>query len=227
MRVLVVEDNPKMAGFIRQGLTELGYTVDTSGEGFEGEELAADGSYDLIILDVMLPDTDGVQVCRNLRRRGIRSPILMLTALSSTQDKVTGFEAGADDYLTKPFDFDELTARVRALMRRGQAQEGTVLKYQDVEMDLLGHKVTRAGQKIKLSGKEYALLEYLLRNPDRVLTRTNIGEHVWDMNFSPESNVIDVYVGMLRRKLDKDFERKLIHTVIGRGYMLSAEPPDV
>ena len=226
MRLLVIEDNPKMAGFVRQGFSEQGHAVDVAHRGYDGEEMAASEPYDVIILDVMLPDEDGLQVCRNLRRRGVTTPILMLTALSSTADKVTGLEAGADDYLTKPFEFEELTARVRALLRRRQAQESSLLRFEDVEMDLMSRKITRAGHRIKLTTKEFALLEYLMRNPNRVLSRTAIGEHVWDMNFDSDSNVIDVYVSMLRRKVDKDFDKRLIHTVIGAGYVLSTEAPD-
>lgn len=225
MRLLVIEDNPKMAALIQKGLTEQGYAVDVAHSGHEGEFMATGEVYDAVILDLMLPDQDGLIVCRNLRRRGVHTPILMLTALSTTQDKVTGLDAGADDYLTKPFEFDELVARIRALLRRGQAREASTLKFEDIEMDLLKRTVTRAGQKIKLTAKEFALLEYFLRNPNRVLSRTAIGEHVWDMNFEPESNVIDVYVSMLRRRIDKGYNRQLIHTMIGTGYMLSTEPP--
>lgn len=224
MRLLVVEDNPKVSGFIRQGFVELGYAVDVVESGRQAEEQAAN-EHDVIILDIMLPDEDGVQVCRNLRRMAVKTPILMLTALSMVKDKVAAFDAGADDYLTKPFDFDELQARVRALMRRGQSQEGTVLHVEDLDLELTSHRVTRAGQKIRLSNKEFALLEYFMRNPNRVLSRVSIAEHVWDMGFSGESNVIDVYVGLLRRKIDKDFGRKLIHTVIGRGYYFGTQPP--
>ena len=159
MRLLLIEDNPKMAGFIRQGFTEQGHAVDHAELGHDGEQMGATQPYDLIILDVMLPDLDGVQVCRNLRRRGVKTPILMLTALSATSDKVTGLDAGADDYLTKPFEFAELVARVRALMRRGQAAEASSLRFADVEMDLLGRKVTRGGRKIRLTSKEFSLLE--------------------------------------------------------------------
>lgn len=226
MRILVIEDNPKMASLIKKGLTEQGYAVDAAHTGHDGEYMAAGEAYDAVVLDLMLPDEDGLIVCRNLRRRGVHTPILMLTALASTQDKVAGLDAGADDYLTKPFEFEELVARLRALLRRGQAGEAAVLKFEDIEADLLKRTVTRGGQKIRLTAKEFAVLEYFLRNPDRLLSRTTLGEHVWDMNFEPESNVIDVYVSMLRRRIDKDFERKLIHTVIGAGYMLSAEPPD-
>ena len=225
MRLLVVEDNPKMARIIRQGLIENGYAVDVAHTGHDGEQMAATEPYDAIILDVMLPEQDGMQACANLRRRRVTTPILMLTALSTTEDKVKGLDAGADDYLTKPFEFDELLARVRALLRRGQAQGASNLKFADLEIDLLTRKVTRAERKIKLTAKEFALLEYFLRNPNRVLSRTSIGEHVWDMNFDSDSNVIDVYVSMLRRKMDKGFEQRLIHTVIGTGYVLQAEEP--
>ncbi len=227
MRVLVVEDNPKMGRFIRQGLTENGYTVAVVSSSHDGEDRAAAESYDLIILDVMLAAQDGMATCRNLRRRGVKTPMLMLTALSATADKVRGLDAGADDYLTKPFEFEELLARIRALLRRGRAEEAARLKFADLEMDLVSRTVTRAGQKIKLTAKEFGLLEFFLRNPERVLTRTAIGEHVWDMNFDSDSNVIDVYVSMLRRKIDKGFEPRLLHTVIGTGYLLGAEEPSV
>lgn len=220
MRILVVEDNLKMAGVIRQSLTESAYAVDVAHTGHDGEQMAASEAYDLIILDVMLPDQDGVQTCKNVRRRGVRSPVLILTALGTTGDKVKGLDAGADDYVTKPFEVDELLARVRALLRRGEAQESSRLKFADIEMDLLTRSVTRAGRRIALTAKEFALLEYFLHHPNRVLTRTAIGEHVWDMNFDSDSNVIDVYVSMLRRKLDRGFDQRVIHTVIGTGYSL-------
>ena len=225
MRILVVEDNPKMALAVKQALQEQGYGVDIAETGSDGEQLAIIESYDIIVLDVMLPDRDGVEVCRRLRKRGLRTPVLMLTALSTTTDKVAGLDAGADDYLPKPFEFDELLARIRALLRRGEATESSVLRYEDIEMDLLRRKVQRGGKEVKLTQKEFALVEFLLRNPDRVLTRTTIGEKVWDMNFDPASNVIDVYISTLRRKMDRGFERELIHTVIGSGYMFSAQPP--
>lgn len=226
MRLLVIEDNAKMSSLLLQGLTEQGHAVDLAATGFDGEHMGATQTYDLIILDVMLPDQDGTLVCKNLRRRKVQTPILMLTALSTTSDKVMGLDAGADDYLTKPFEFAELVARVRALLRRGQSGEAAVLTFEDLELDLTKRKVTRGGQRIKLTAKEFALLEYFMRNPNRVLTRTLIAEHVWDMNFDHDSNVIDVYVSMVRRKVDKGFERPLIHTVIGAGYALSAEPLD-
>jgi DNA-binding response OmpR family regulator len=225
MQILVIEDNPKTAAFVRQGLVEMGYGVDVAHLGHEGEEKAVVRDYDAIILDVMLPDQDGVVVCRNLRRQGVRTPVLMLTALSTTADKVTGLDAGADDYLAKPFELDELAARVRALLRRGQAQESSILKFEDIVMDLSLRKVTRAGEKIKLTPREFALLEYFMRNPNRALSRTAIASHVWDTEFDPDSNVIDVYVSMLRRKIDKDFGRTLIQTVMGTGYILTNSEP--
>ncbi len=223
MRILVIEDNPKMAGAIRQGLTEQGFNVDASHSGYEGEDLAASGAYDVILLDLMLPDRDGIDVCRNLRRREIKTPILMLTSLSGTAKKVSGLDAGADDYLTKPFEFDELVARVRALLRRGQATESVRLSYADLEIDLSRRTATREGERIKLSGKEFVLLEFMLRNPDKVLSRMTIVEKVWDMNYEPSSNVVDVYISSLRRKIDKPYGTPLIHTVIGAGYRFGLE----
>ena len=218
MRVLIIEDNPKMAGAIQRGLRENAYAADVSHLGYEGEDLAAGGQYDVIILDLMLPDRDGVEVCRNLRRRCIATPVLMLTALSGTDDKVAGLDAGADDYLTKPFEFEELLARVRALLRRGEASEGRHLECADLKLDLYSRKVARGDAEMELSNKEFALLEYLMRNPNRVLSRTQIAEKVWDMNFEPGSNVIDVYISGLRKKIDRGRERELIHTVKGAGY---------
>jgi len=218
MRVLVVEDNPKMADAIRKGLIQHNFAVDLFGLGFEAEEAAAQSSYDVIVLDLMLPDRDGVDVCRNLRRRGVATPILMLTALADTESKVAGLDAGADDYLTKPFEFEELIARIRTLMRRGQAVESRVLKYGDLEFDLNQRKITRAGRTIRLSGKETALLEYFMRNPERVLARQTLVERIWDDSYQPVSNAIDVHVSSLRKKIDRDFEEAFIHTVVGAGY---------
>ncbi|MCA9277578.1 MAG: response regulator transcription factor [Phycisphaeraceae bacterium] len=218
MRVLIVEDNPKIAAGLQKGLQENGFAADIAHEGFSGEELAAGGEYDVIILDLMLPDRDGVEVCRNLRRRKISTPVLMLTALSGTDDKVAGLDAGADDYLTKPFEFEELLARVRALLRRGEASEGRVLKFEDLELDLYSRHARRGERDVELSNKEFALLEYLMRTPNRVLSRAQISEKVWDMNFDASSNVIDVYVSSLRKKVDRGFDRELIHTVKGAGY---------
>lgn len=220
MRILVVEDNPKMAESVAKSLQELDYGVDTVGTGYEAEELASGDVYDLYLLDLMLPDRDGIDLCRNIRRMGIKAPILMLTALSGTARKVAGLDSGADDYLTKPFEVEELVARVRALLRRGAASESTKLKYGDVEMDLAKRTVRRGDDRIKLTAKEFALLEFLIRNPDRVLSRSVITEKVWDMNYEPTSNVVDVYISNLRRKIDKPFldKEKVIHTVIGTGY---------
>lgn len=218
MKVLIVEDNPKMATAIAKGLRDNGFAADVSHTGFDGEELAAGSGYDAIVLDLMLPDRDGVEVCRNLRRRCVKTPIIMLTALSSTDDKVSGLDAGADDYLVKPFEFEELLARLRALLRRGEATEGRTLKCDDLELDLYTRTATRREERYELSNKEFALLEYLMRNPNRVLSRTQIGEKVWDMNFEPSSNVIDVYISALRKKIDKGEVQPLIHTIKNAGY---------
>jgi DNA-binding response OmpR family regulator len=218
MRVLVIEDNPKMAAAIQKGLREHGFAVDAAHSGFEGEELAATGTHDVVVLDLMLPDRDGVDVCRNLRRRGANVRILMLTALGATQDKIQGLDAGADDYLVKPFEFEELLARIRALLRRGDASESRHLRCDDLELDLYTRLAKRADRSIELSNKEFALLEYFMRNPNRVLSRTQIGEKVWDMAFEPSSNVVDVYVSSLRKKIDKGFDHGLIHTIKGVGY---------
>jgi DNA-binding response OmpR family regulator len=218
MKVLVIEDNPKMATAITKGLRDHGFAADMTHTGFEGEEFGAKGIYDAIVLDLMLPDRDGVEVCRNLRRRCVKTPIIMLTALSSTEDKVSGLDAGADDYLVKPFEFDELLARLRALLRRGEASEGRLLKCDDLELDLYTRTAKRGEKSFELSNKEFALLEYLMRNPNRVLSRTQIGEKVWDMNFEPSSNVIDVYISALRKKIDQGETRGLIHTIKNAGY---------
>jgi DNA-binding response OmpR family regulator len=218
MRILVVEDNPDLASALRQGLKGNGYSVDVAHRGFEGEELAASEPYDLVILDVMLPDRDGVELCRNLRRRKVATGILMLTALSGTAHKITGLDAGADDYLTKPFEFDELLARIRALLRRGQATEATKLELGGLELDLIRRRVHRDGTEIVLSAKEFALLEFFLRNPERVVDRMTIAHKVWDISFEPSSNVIDVCISSLRKKVDREHARALIHTIVGMGY---------
>ncbi len=217
MRVLVIEDNPKMSAAIQKGLREQGFATDISATGFEGEDMACTNVYDIIVLDLMLPDRDGIEVCRNIRRRGVKSKVLMLTALTSTDDKVTGLNAGADDYLAKPFEFEELSARLRALLRR-DAAETRYLKCDDLELDLYSRTAKRGEGTVDLSNKEFALLEYLMRNPNRVLSRTQIGEKVWDLSFEPTSNVVDVYVSALRRKIDRGFPHELIHTVKGAGY---------
>ncbi len=222
MRILVVEDQPKTAQFLKKGFNEVGYSVDIAESGSAAESYLASSEYDLVILDVMLPDQSGIDTARHIRRDGYQGPLMMLTALSTTKDKVHGLDAGADDYLTKPFAFDELLARVRALLRRNSSKTGvdSVLKYSEIEMDLVHRKVTRNGQEITLTAKEFSLLEYFLRNPERPLGRTSIAEHVWDISFDSESNVIDVYVNLLRKKIDAGFSKKLIQTVVGVGYVL-------
>jgi DNA-binding response OmpR family regulator len=222
MRLLVIEDQRKMASFIKKGLSESGYSVDLAETGSAGESLASENDYDLIVLDVMLPDQSGLDTARHLRQEGYSGPILMLTALSSTKDKVHGLDAGADDYLTKPFAFDELTARVRALLRRPSAGsvQTSKLSFSDLELDLVSRQVSRAGTELTLTPKEFSLLEYFLRNPNRPVSRTSISEHVWDVHFDSDSNVVDVYINMLRKKVDAPFKTKLIHTVVGVGYVL-------
>lgn len=223
MRILVVEDQKKMSSFLKKGLSEAGHVVDVAESGTAAESLAGENPYDLIVLDVMLPDQNGFDTARHLRRDGYDGSILMLTALAGTKDKIHGLDAGADDYLTKPFSFDELLARVRALLRRkGTSGEVSTLRFEDLEMDLLSRKVRREGKEIHLTAKEFALLEYFMRNPNRALSRTAIAEHVWDVHFDNESNVIDVYINLLRKKVDHPFGGKLIHTVIGAGYVLRA-----
>ncbi len=225
MKILVVEDEQRVAQFIQKGLKEEGHAVDCAYDGEEGGFLAEVNEYDLIILDLMLPKKNGLAVCAEIRERGVSTPVLILTARDAVQDKVRGLDAGADDYLTKPFVFDELLARVRALLRRSSENKAPILKIIDLELDPMSRRVTRGGKAIRLTTKEYALLEYMMRNPGRVLSRTRIGEHVWDMNFDPESNVIDVYVSHLRNKVDKGFDLPLIHTLRGQGYMLTEDAP--
>jgi heavy metal response regulator len=219
MRILVVEDEKKIAGFIKRGLKEEGYAVDTAGDGDEGYELASVNDYDLIILDIMLPKCDGVTLCKKLRACKVDAPIIMLTAKTTVQDKVTGLDAGANDYITKPFAFEELLARMRVLLRKS-VQPATRLQVADLVLDLLSHKVSRASKDIVLSAREFALLEYLMRNAGTVVTRTMISEHVWDIDFDTNTNVIDVYINYLRNKIDADFDKKLIQTIRGRGYTL-------
>lgn len=220
MRILLVEDEKKVADFIKKGLTEEGYAVDCAADGKEGMFMAEESNYDLIILDILLPKFDGFQVCQRLREKGISSPIIMLTAVDATEDKIKGLDTGADDYLTKPFSFEELLARIRALMRRGQSGTLAKLEVADLVLDPKSRQVIRAGKEIKLSNKEYAILEYFMRNPGRVLTRTLLSEHVWNYDFESYTNVVDVYVNYLRNKIDRDFKPKLIHTVRGVGYVM-------
>jgi len=222
MRILVIEDEQKVANFIKRGLKEEGYSVDVAYDGEEGYLLAKDNEYDVIILDIMLPKMDGITLCKKLRAEKIFTPILMLTAKDSVKDKVVGLDSGANDYLTKPFSFEELLARIRVLLRKDQTATPTKLKVDDLVLDLLTHKVSRAGREIPLTNKEYALLEYLMRNAGSIVTRTMISEHVWDINFDTFTNVIDVYVNYLRNKIDKGYKKKLIHTIRGRGYMIKS-----
>ena len=220
MRILVVEDQPKMASFIKKGLSAQGYIVDLSETGMGAESLMAENPYDLVVLDVNLPDQNGLDTSRHIRRDGYKGPILMLTALSTTKDKIHGLDSGADDYLTKPFDFEELLARIRALLRRNQGGENSKLRFLDVELDLVQRKASRDQKQIVLTAKEFALLEYFMRNPNRPVTRVEISEKVWDVNFDTNTNVVDVYINMLRKKIDAPFEKKLIHTMVGYGYIL-------
>ncbi len=221
LRVLLVEDNAKLVETLVRGLRERGYVVDAAGTAAGGEQLAAENKYDLVILDLTLPDRDGLELCRGLRRTGVRSPILILSALPATKGTVTGLDAGADDSLTKPFEFDELLSRLRALHRRGVPTEATTLRFADLELDLTTRVAKRTGRTIQLTNKEFALLEFFMRRAGIVVTRAQIREHVWDVNFDPSSNVIDVYVSMLRRKIDRGFPSALIQTVVGTGYVFA------
>ncbi len=219
MRILIIEDEKKVADFIKRGLKEEGYAVDVAYNGEDGCFQAVSNEYDAIILDLMLPKMDGIALCRKVRAENVTTPILMLTARDSVREKVTGLDSGANDYLTKPFAFEELLARVRALLRKNGAAV-TRLQIDDLSMDLLTQKVIRAGKEIVLTNKEYALLEYLMRNAGSLVTRTVISEHVWDINFDTFTNVIDVYINYLRKKIDDGHKKKLIHTVWGRGYII-------
>jgi DNA-binding response OmpR family regulator len=220
MRILVVEDETGLANSIVAGLKEERYAVDRAADGETAEFLAETNEYDLIVLDVMLPKLDGFQVCRDLRSRNVKTPILMLTALDGTADKVKGLDSGAEDYLTKPFSFEEFLARVRALLRRGPLVARTTLEYADIKMDLIAHTVSRGGRRIDLTAKEYGLLEYFLRNPGRVISRSQLAEHVWDQYFDPMSNVIDVSVSHLRKKLETEDSARVLRSVRGMGYIL-------
>jgi heavy metal response regulator len=220
MRILVVEDEAKMAGFIKRGLEEEGSVVDVAPDGQEGLFRASSENYDLIILDITLPLLDGLEVCRRLRHERVSTPILLLTARDSVEMKVEGLDSGADDYLTKPFSFAELLARIRALRRRDRSEVSMKLQFADLVLDPLTRRVSRAGQQIDLTSREFALLECFLRHPDQVLSRTLLAEKVWDETFDSFTNVIDVYVNYLRNKIDRTFSPKLIHTVRGAGYVL-------
>jgi heavy metal response regulator len=222
MRILVIEDEKKVASFIKKGLEEEHYAVDTAYDGEIGLYMADVNEYDLIVLDLMIPKIDGLEVLKRIRSSKNNVPILILTAKNTVEDIVKGLDSGCDDYLTKPFNFMVFLARIRALLRREKIEKEPLIKIADVILSPVTHKVTRSGSEIELTSKEYALLEYFMRNPDRVLTRTMISEHVWDYHFDSLTNVVDVYVNYLRKKIDKDFEPKLIHTIRGVGYILSA-----
>lgn len=227
MRILVVEDEQKISTYVRRGLEEQGYAVDAAYNGADALDWAVAAPYDLIILDIMLPKMDGLSVCEELRKSGDATPILMLTARDALDDRVAGLDAGADDYLVKPFAMKELLARVRALTRRlADAPKSPVIRVANLELDTLTHYVKRGEKSIKLTAKEYAVLECLMREPERVLTRTMIAEHVWNYDVFNQSNVVDVYIRNLRRKIDDGFELKLIHTVRGAGYRISTRDDD-
>jgi len=225
MKILLVEDEPKLANSIKQGLVEKEHSVDIAFDGMVGKRLALVNSYDVIILDVILPHINGFELCQELRSKKNKTPILMLTALGTIDDKVTGFEAGADDYLVKPFEFRELLVRIMALHKRSMdiSVTGDILSLADLELNLEKRTVTRAGKSVDLTAKEFALLEYFLRNKGKVISRADIAQKVWDINFDSGTNVIDVYVNFLRKKIDKDHPVKLIHTVIGMGYIMKEE----
>ena len=220
MRILVIEDEKKVASFIKKGLEEEHYAVDTAYDGETGLYMADVNEYDLIVLDLMIPKIDGLEVLKRIRSNKNNVPILVLTAKDTVEDIVKGLDSGCDDYLTKPFNFTVFLARIRALLRREKIEKEPLLKIADLTLSPVTHKVMRRGREIELTSKEYALLEYFIRNPDRVLTRTMISEHVWDYHFDSLTNVVDVYVNYLRKKIDKDFEPKLIHTIRGVGYIM-------
>ena len=220
MRILLVEDDLDLAQFIRKGLKEEHYVVDYAADGEEGLALALDNPYDLVILDIMLPKLDGLTLCRRVRDKGISTPVLLLTARNTVETKVSGFDIGADHFMPKPFAFAELLARIRALLRRGSSQPLAHLQAADLRLDPASHRVWRGSHEISLTNKEYALLEFLLRNKNRVLTRTAIIEHVWDISYDPMTNIVDAHIRALRAKIDRDFSPPLIATVRGAGYML-------
>jgi len=226
VRLLLIEDEPRVARFIAKGAREQGYAVDTATDGEEALYKASITDYDLFILDVMIPLKSGFEVCKELREQGITQPVLMLTARDGVDDRVAGLDCGADDYLTKPFDFKELLARIRALLRRSKEIRPARLEIADLRLDTASHTVERAGRAITLTAKEYSLLEFFVLRAGRLVGRADIADHVWDENFDPFSNVIDVYVRRLRRKIDEGFGRPLIHTRRGEGYILSADSQD-
>ncbi|MBI3579016.1 MAG: response regulator transcription factor [Ignavibacteriales bacterium] len=220
MRILLVEDEAKVARFIQKGLEAEGYEVETASDGKTGEKKAKSADYDFIILDILLPKKNGFEVLQSLRKEGNKTPILVLTARSGTEDIVQGLDLGADDYLTKPFAFNELLARVRSLLRR-ETRSKTVLKVNDLQLNTVTHKATRNGITIDLTSREYAMLEFLMHNTAKLVTRQQLAKEVWGFDFDPGTNIVDVYINHLRKKIDQKFEKKLLHTVRGRGYYLS------
>ena len=224
MRLLLVEDEPRVSQLVARGLREESYAVDSAAEGEEGLYLAGVNGYDLIILDVMLPRLDGFEVCRRLRAQEISAPVLMLTARDAVDDRVTGLDCGADDYLTKPFDFKELLARVRALLRRGHELRPPIMQTGDLRLETSNHRASRGGQPVNLTAKEYALLEFFMLREGKLVGREEIAQHVWDEHYDPFSNVIDVYVRRLRRKIEEGFDKCLIHTRRGEGYLFAVDP---
>jgi len=223
MRVLVIEDDRESAHFLQKALKESGHSAELAHDGQEGLGLARDGGFDVLVVDRMLPGLDGLSVVRKLREEGVGTPVLILSALGEVDDKVKGLRAGGDDYLTKPYAFSELLARIEALSRRGEPQEQqTRYVVGDLVLDRLSHRVTRAGEPIALQPREFRLLEYLMRHAGQVVTRTMLLEHVWDYHFDPQTNVIDVHISRLRSKIDKNFEESLLHTIRGAGYMIRA-----
>lgn len=221
MKILIIEDEPKVVDFLKKGLEELGYETAVAFDGYIGEKLATRESFDLILLDVIIPGINGVELCKKIREKDEQVPILMLTALGTVEDKVDGFDAGVDDYLVKPFEFKELLARIKALTKRasGVIQSSKIMKAGDLELDLNKKIAKRAGKTIELTAKEFALLEYFMINKGKVVSRIDISEKVWDINFDTGTNVVDVYVNILRKKIDKGFDTKLIHTRVGMGYI--------
>ncbi len=223
MRILIIEDDPEAAAYLAKALREAGHVADHAGDGIDGYALAREGAYDVLIVDRMLPKLDGLSLIRSLREQGVDTPVLILSALGQVDDRVKGLRAGSDDYLTKPYAFSELLARIEVLARRravSSAGEPTVYRVGDLELDRLSHRVSRGGTEIVLQPREFRLLEYLMKNAGQVVTRTMLLEHVWDYHFDPQTNVIDVHVSRLRSKIDKGFDRPLIHTVRGAGYMV-------
>jgi len=221
MRIILIEDEKNLSNIIKKGLQEESYSVDVAYDGEEGLYMAENLPADVIVLDIMLPKLDGLAILKTIRKKGIKTPVILLTAKDAVLDKIKGLDTGADDYLTKPFEFGELLARIRALFRRIGEQKSPVIIIDDLEINTASHKVKRAGKKIDLSPREYAILEYLAYNKDRVLTRIEITEHIYDESFDLDSNIVDVYINYLRTKIDKDSDKKLIHTIRGTGYMLA------